>query len=82
MPLHRADGGSPSDEATGVPDPGTTYRAICLACGASSDACPVRAAALQWSRRHRHETSFPIDMIIESTLTLPSGTLGRFFQSA
>ncbi len=83
MRSEAADGSSASNTpADFVTKRGTRYRAICLACGASSAESDAEAPARQWSRGHRHDASFPIDMIIESKVPLPRGTLGRFFRPA
>ncbi len=59
-----------------------TYHAFCLTCGAASGELQGRVAAMQWSERHRGETPFQADVVIQSTVLLPSGTLGRFFEHA
>ncbi len=59
-----------------------TYNAFCLTCGAASGELQGRAAARQWSERHRGETSVQADVVIQATVLLPSGTLGRLFERA
>ncbi len=57
------------------------YRAVCIECGSSSGQFPTQADALQWRERHCHDDPSHAEIVIESRIILPSGTLGRFFQT-